>query len=337
MAASCGESCPRGPIFPGRVTCLGCSLACWWRGLPPRSGETRWSPSWAPAVLVGDRILRVGEAALTVLDHETLAGRDVAIAYVHLIEHLEVGLPALRRDHMADIAALVIEEFDVRILGEERLERVVGIEAIPSSGDGRRHELNAQRRGVGIVKILLEFPGPVVVHVAGEHDQVREPGVLDRRQQTIACSHGTVPLVHACGQHVGIRVAVTTHDHHLLAEYRPARPGILEAVVEPALLRVAEHSAVRLQRLAAIGFHAVAARLVRAEEPRVEDVEADEITDSEAPIGEDIRPARYERPAHGHMLVPGLEGCRPAQQEELRRGVFLGMSPAQLLSTSWSS
>src|SRR5712692_9028040 len=168
MAASCGESCPRGPIFPGRVTCLGCSLACWWRGLPPRSGETRWSPSWAPAVLVGDRILRVGEAALTVLDHETLAGRDVAIAYVHLIEHLEVGLPALRRDHMADIAALVIEEFDVRILGEERLERVVGIEAIPSRGDGRRHELNAQRRGVGVVKILLEFPGPVVVHVTGD-------------------------------------------------------------------------------------------------------------------------------------------------------------------------
>ena len=48
MAASCGESCRHGPIFLGRVTCLGCSLACWWRGLPPRSGETRRCPTWAP-------------------------------------------------------------------------------------------------------------------------------------------------------------------------------------------------------------------------------------------------------------------------------------------------
>src|SRR6266545_7109611 len=103
---------------------------------------------------------RVGEAALAVLDHEALAGRDVAIAYAHLSEHLAVRLPALRRDHMADIAALVIEELDVRILGEECLERIVGIEAIPSGGDGRRHELNAQGRGVGVVKMLFEFPGP---------------------------------------------------------------------------------------------------------------------------------------------------------------------------------
>src|SRR4029450_13059624 len=105
-------------------------------------------------------------------------------------------------------------------------------------------------------------------------------------------SHSTVPLVHAGGQYVRIRIAVTTHDHHLLAEHRPARPGVLEAVVEPALLRVAEHRAVRLQRLAAIGFHAVAAGLVRAEEPRVEHVETDEITEGEAPIGEDIRAGR---------------------------------------------
>src|SRR5215813_3828929 len=115
---------------------------------------------------------RVDEAALAVLDHETLASRDAAIVYAHLIEHPEVRLPALRRDHMADIAALVIEEFDVWILGEKRLERVVCIEAIPSRGDGRRHELNAQCSGVGIVKILLEFPGPVVVHITGKHDQV---------------------------------------------------------------------------------------------------------------------------------------------------------------------
>ena len=192
-------------------------------------------------------------------------------------------------------------------------------------------------RGVGIVKILLEFPGPVVMHVTGEHDQVREPGVLDRRQQTIACSHGAVPLVHAGGQHVGIRIAVTAHDHHLLAEHGPARPGVLEAVVEPALLRVAEHRAVRLQRLAAIGLDAVAARLVRAEEPRVEHVEAEEITDGEAPIGEDIRPARHQRPAHGHMLVPGLEGAARRSRKS-SGGVFSSeMSPAQLLSTSWSS
>ena len=28
-------SCRHGPIFPGRVTCLGYSLACWWPGLAP--------------------------------------------------------------------------------------------------------------------------------------------------------------------------------------------------------------------------------------------------------------------------------------------------------------
>ena len=31
------------------------------------------------------------------------------------------------------------------------------------------------------------------------------------------------------------------------------------------------------------------------------------------------------------MLVPGLEGCRPAQQEELRRGVFLGDVPRPVI------
>jgi hypothetical protein len=41
-------------------------------------------------------------------------------------------------------------------------------------------------------------------------------GILDRREQTIARSHGAVPLVHAGGDHVGIRIAVTMHDHDLL-------------------------------------------------------------------------------------------------------------------------
>src|SRR5438552_18153961 len=99
--------------------------------------------------MVDNSMSRIGEAALAVLDHEALASRDVAIAYAHLIEHLGVRLPALRRDHLADIASMVIEEFDVRVLSEERLECVVCLKAILSSGDGRRHALNAQRRGVG--------------------------------------------------------------------------------------------------------------------------------------------------------------------------------------------
>ena len=41
----CGESCPRGTTFLGRVTYLGCSLACWWHGLPLLSGETRRFPT----------------------------------------------------------------------------------------------------------------------------------------------------------------------------------------------------------------------------------------------------------------------------------------------------
>jgi len=42
-----------------------------------------------------DRMSRVGEAALAVLDHAALPGRDVAIAYAHFLEHLEVRLPAV--------------------------------------------------------------------------------------------------------------------------------------------------------------------------------------------------------------------------------------------------
>jgi len=121
--------------------------------------------------------------------------------------------------------------------------------------------------------------GPRTNRLGKGRERRHRAGILDRREQTIARSHGAVPLVHAGGDHVGIRIAVTMHDHDLLAEHRPARPGVLEAVVEPALLRVAEHGAVRLQGLAAIGFHAVAARLVQAEEPRVEHVEVEEITD----------------------------------------------------------
>jgi hypothetical protein len=40
-AASCGGSCRHGPIFPGRVTCSGYSLACWWPDLEPAHGLRR--------------------------------------------------------------------------------------------------------------------------------------------------------------------------------------------------------------------------------------------------------------------------------------------------------
>ena len=65
-----------------------------------------------------DRASRVSEAVLAVFDHEALPGRDAAIAHAHLVEHLEVCLPAVRRHCMADVAALVVEELDVRVLGK---------------------------------------------------------------------------------------------------------------------------------------------------------------------------------------------------------------------------
>src|SRR5262245_1585084 len=60
---------------------------------------------------------------------------------------------------MARIAALVVEEFDVRVLGEARLDRIVHIEAITSGGNRRRHELDGMPplrpsgRGASFVQI----------------------------------------------------------------------------------------------------------------------------------------------------------------------------------------
>src|SRR5688500_239750 len=107
-----------------------------------------------------DRGSGADKAVLAVLDHEALACRNVAITYAHFVEHLAVRLPAVWCDHMPDITALVVEELDVWVLRQQRLERSVGLEAVASGSDRRGHELDAKGRRAWIVEVLFEFPGP---------------------------------------------------------------------------------------------------------------------------------------------------------------------------------
>src|SRR5262245_32930001 len=73
---------------------------------------------------------RLGEAALTTFNHEALACRHAAIGHADLVEHLKIGLPAVRRHDVADIAALTVEELNVRVLLQQRLKIVVDVEAV---------------------------------------------------------------------------------------------------------------------------------------------------------------------------------------------------------------
>ena len=59
---------------------------------------------------------RLNEAALPTFNHEALARRHAAIGHADLVEYLKIGLPAVRRHDMADIAALTVEELNVRVL-----------------------------------------------------------------------------------------------------------------------------------------------------------------------------------------------------------------------------
>jgi hypothetical protein len=84
----------------------------------------------------------------------------VTLADTHSVEHLEVYLPALQRDHMPDIASPGVEDVDMRVVGEARPERVVGIEAVTAGGDRRRHELDAKGGRAWGVEVLHELPSP---------------------------------------------------------------------------------------------------------------------------------------------------------------------------------
>src|SRR3954471_15572146 len=89
--------------------------------------------------------LALRKRALAGLDQEPLAGREGAVAHRDLVEHLEFSLPVPRRHDITQIAALVVEEFDVRLLGDAALEVVVDVVAVAVGGDRRADQFDAER------------------------------------------------------------------------------------------------------------------------------------------------------------------------------------------------
>ena len=99
---------------------------------------------------------------------------------------------------------------------------------------------------------------------------------------------------------------------------------VLKLVVQPALLGLAHHGALRFERLCAADPNATAAGLRRTILPGIEDIEGEEVADRETAIGKDVGPARQKGATHRHVLVPGLKGRGTPQQEQLGPRILLG-------------
>ena len=162
--------------------------------------------------------------------------------------------------------------------------------------------------------------------VAGQDDDVADLAVADRLQQP-------GPRDAVAGPGVGIdvaaaaRLAVQIHHHDLLSDHVPRRLRAGQALVQPLLLRLADHLGLGRVDLGARGRVLVATRLVGAELAGVQQVQVQQLTIGGAAIDLDRRPGREARSAQRHGLVIGLSGGLAAQVEELRiRAVLIGVA-----------
>jgi hypothetical protein len=78
---------------------------------------------------------------MAIFDDERRARADGGAGFRDVLDDLEIGARASRRQLAADIAALAVVEADERILGEDRLDVVGQVGAVAAGADRRADEL----------------------------------------------------------------------------------------------------------------------------------------------------------------------------------------------------
>src|SRR5262249_57322925 len=122
---------------------------------------------------------RLRDGALAVFHHQAHARRDAPAWDRDLVEHTEIDLPARWRHDVTRVAALIVEELHIRLLGHALAIIVLDVVAVAVAGDRSGDELHAKRCRSLVEKVLLELPGPVTVDVPREHDHIARLRVLD--------------------------------------------------------------------------------------------------------------------------------------------------------------
>ena len=167
----------------------------------------------------------------------------------------------------------------------------------------------------------LRSDDQVRVHVPGQHHAAADAVVGERVEQPVASRVVPVPAVRAPAP-AAAEDPGRARDHGLLGQEVPATRDGAQAVLEPALLRHAQHRAAWREQLpaAAIDESGAAAagpraRLRRAELPAVEDVEARQRADVEARAEKHRAAGRPGRLRQRHVLEVGAVRGRAAVQE----------------------
>jgi hypothetical protein len=103
------------------------------------------------------------DVRVVVLDDVAGPGDDRGVGLADVGEDAEVGAPAVLVGGDPDVAALGVEEPEMRVGGQELLALVGGVGAVAAAGDRRTDELRADRAGVRVGVVALEFDGVVLV------------------------------------------------------------------------------------------------------------------------------------------------------------------------------
>src|ERR671917_452765 len=111
--------------------------------------------------------------------------------------HPVVRAPRLWCQGAADVAALAVEEFYVRVLGHCGLLAGARVRAVAAGRHGGTHELDADGLGGLVVVVGLQVARPVVVDVAREDHGVGHIALQDKVRDAVSGAYVAVPGVHA--------------------------------------------------------------------------------------------------------------------------------------------
>src|SRR5262249_2352689 len=101
---------------------------------------------------------RLRDGALAVFHHQAHARRDAPAWDRDLVEHTEIDLPARWRHDVTRVAALIVEELHIRLLGHAERARMILLPA-----KILRCSTRSSSPGAGKTSTSLGSPGPLVV------------------------------------------------------------------------------------------------------------------------------------------------------------------------------
>lgn len=112
-------------------------------------------------------------------------------------EHPVIRSPLLWGEGAAHVAALSVEDLDVRVFLDHGQVARSCVLPISARGDRGADELDAEGFRALIVEVGLELVCPVVVYISGQDDRVGDVPLIDVPQNPVPGTEITVPGVHA--------------------------------------------------------------------------------------------------------------------------------------------